>query len=83
MDNHNTITIFSTVGNYVGATRYAKKSSKIAEMVEKKVSMIKFATTEDNVTDIFTKTLGPQIFEKLRQQLVVTSIPVMVIHQEA
>ena len=82
MDNQSMLTICSTVVNYDGAIRYAKKSNKIAEMVRKKVFTIQYVATEDNVAAIFTKALGPQRFEKLRQQLRVTSVLVMIKHQD-
>ena len=69
MDNQSTVTICANVSNYDGAIRYAKKSNKIAEVVEKEKFAITYVPTEDNVADIFTKAPGPQRFEKLRNIL--------------
>jgi hypothetical protein len=74
MDNQSTITICTSVDNYDGAIRYAKKSNKIAEMVECGDFTIKYVPTEDNIADMFTKALGPQRFEKLRDQLGVRNV---------
>ena len=69
VNNQSTITICTNVGNYDGAIRYAKKSNKIAKMVEKEKLWMKYVSTENNIADIFTKALGPQRFEKLRERL--------------
>ena len=74
MDNQSTITICTSVGNYDGAIRYAKKSNKIAEMVECGEFTIKYVPTEDNIADMYTKALRPQRFEKLRDQLGVRNV---------
>ena len=63
VDNTSTVTIRTNVSNYDGAMRYAKKSNKIAELVEKEKFAIKDVPTEDNVVDILTKELGTQTFE--------------------
>ena len=75
MDNQSTLTICTNVGNYDGAIRYAKKSNKIAEMVECGDFTIKYVPTEDNIADMFTKALGPQRFEKLRERLGMKNVP--------
>ena len=62
------------MGNYDGAMRYAKQSNKIAEMVECGSFTIKYVPAEDNIADMFTKALGPQRFDKLRERLGVSNI---------
>ena len=74
MDNQSTLTICLSVGNYDGAIRYAKKSNKIVEMVKCEEFTINYVPTEDNIADMFTKALGPQRFEKLRERLGVKNV---------
>ncbi|OWZ01132.1 hypothetical protein PHMEG_00027542 [Phytophthora megakarya] len=65
IDNQSTIKVCTDAGNFDGVRRYAKKSRKIAELVDKK---------KENIADMFTKALGPQRFEKLRDGLGVKDI---------
>ena len=74
MDNQSTLTICSSVGNYDGAIHYSKKSNNIAEMVERGKFTITYVPTEDNIADMFTKALGLQRFEKLRERLGVKNV---------
>ncbi|KAE9271784.1 hypothetical protein PF008_g30263 [Phytophthora fragariae] len=41
----------------------------IAEFVDDGALIVKYVSTTENVADIFTKALGPQRFEYLREKL--------------
>ncbi|KAE8896230.1 hypothetical protein PF003_g19948 [Phytophthora fragariae] len=74
MYNQSTIKVCSDAGNFDGVKRYAKKSRKLAELVEMKKLVIDYTSTSDNIADMFTKALGPQQFEKLRGLLGVEDV---------
>ncbi|KAE8965239.1 hypothetical protein PR001_g28792 [Phytophthora rubi] len=74
MDNQSTIKVCSDADNFDGVKRYAKKSRKLAELVERKKLVIDYTSTSDNIADMFTKALGPQQFEKLRGLLGVEDV---------
>ncbi|KAG6576245.1 Copia-type Polyprotein [Phytophthora cinnamomi] len=68
------IKVCSEAGNFEGVKRYAKKSRKIAELVENKKLKEQYVPTSENIADMFTKALGPQQFEKLRRLLGVEDV---------
>ncbi|KAE8875960.1 hypothetical protein PF003_g39907 [Phytophthora fragariae] len=74
MDNQSTIKVCSDADNFDGVKRYARKSRKLAELVEMKKLVIDYTSTSDNIADMFTKALGPQQFEKLRGLLGVEDV---------
>ncbi|POM58985.1 Copia-type Polyprotein [Phytophthora palmivora] len=74
IDNQSTIKVCTDAGNFDGVKRYAKKSRKLAELVERKKIDIEYVQTSENAADMFTKALGPQRFEKLRSELGVEDI---------
>jgi len=73
-DNQSTIKVCEHVGNYDGVKRLAKMSHKIAELVEAKAMSLHYVPTADNMSDMFTKALGPQRFEQLRELLGVRDV---------
>ncbi|GMF60992.1 unnamed protein product [Phytophthora fragariaefolia] len=72
-----------TLGRYGGATikevknngnsqeqkHLAKKTRSIAELVARERLEIEYVPLAKNIADIFTKALGPGVFERLRDQL--------------
>ncbi|KAG6623105.1 uncharacterized protein IUM83_12187 [Phytophthora cinnamomi] len=78
IDNQSTIKVCSEAGNFEGVKRYAKKSRKIAELVEKKNLKVQYVPTSENIADMFTKALGPEQFEKLRRLLGVEDVVAVV-----
>ena len=48
---------------------FERRQLKVRELVENGVVAIKSIGTDDNVSDIFTKSLGRRRFEKLRKKL--------------
>ncbi|POM77776.1 Gag-pol Polyprotein [Phytophthora palmivora] len=80
MDNQSTIMVATEPGNYKKMKRFAKLSREIAEFVKKDKVQVEYVPSAENVADIFTKALGPQRFQGLRQALnvedVSTAIPV-------
>ncbi|KAJ8566528.1 hypothetical protein ON010_g6593 [Phytophthora cinnamomi] len=74
MDNQSTIKVCSDAGNFDSVKRYAKKSRKLAELVERNKLAIDYTSTADNVADMLTKALGPQQFKKLRGLLGVADV---------
>ncbi|OWY98424.1 hypothetical protein PHMEG_00030817 [Phytophthora megakarya] len=59
VDNQSTYKVCSEAGNFDGVKRYAKKSRKVAELVEKKKIKLEYVPTSENIADMFTKALGP------------------------
>ncbi|OWZ18731.1 Retrovirus-related Pol Polyprotein from transposon TNT 1-94 [Phytophthora megakarya] len=57
IDNQSTIKVCSEAGNFDGVKLYAKKSRKIAELVEKKKIKLEYVPTSENIADMFTKAL--------------------------
>lgn len=74
VDNQSAITVATEPGNYQRMKRFAKQSRKIAEFVAKGKINVQYVSTERNIADIFTKALGPQRFQGLRQALNVEDV---------
>ncbi|KAF4132728.1 putative integrase catalytic domain-containing protein [Phytophthora infestans] len=74
MDNQSTLTVVTEPGNYQRMKRFGKTSRKIAEFVEKEKIAVQYISSEENIADIFTKALGPQRFQGLRQKLNVENV---------
>eukprot|EP00644_Phytophthora_capsici_P018632 jgi/Phyca11/512014/fgenesh2_kg.PHYCAscaffold_113_\ len=74
LDKQSTIKVCTEAGNFDGVKRFAKKSRKLAELVDKDKLEIEYVSTEENVADMFTNALGPQRFEKLRRLLGVADV---------
>ncbi|KAE8999955.1 hypothetical protein PR001_g18918 [Phytophthora rubi] len=68
-DNQSTIQVIANRGNSKKVQRFAKKARIIAEFVDDGALIVNYVSTTENVADIFTKALGPQRFEYLRQKL--------------
>ncbi|KAF4149565.1 putative transposon Ty5-1 protein [Phytophthora infestans] len=64
-----TIKVCTYARNFDGVKRFAKKSRKLSELVERGKLSIEYVSTEDIIADMFTKALGIQRFEKLLEKL--------------
>ncbi|OWZ01241.1 reverse transcriptase [Phytophthora megakarya] len=52
----------------------AKKTRSIAEWIDRGHMKMEYVPTAENVADIFTKALGPCVFERLRDQLNIENV---------
>ncbi|KAE9058730.1 hypothetical protein PF010_g30891 [Phytophthora fragariae] len=68
-DNQSALHVIANRGNSKKVQRFAKEARMIAEFVDEGAVEMKYVSTADNVADIFTKALGPQRFEYLRDRL--------------
>ncbi|KAE8894078.1 hypothetical protein PF005_g3860 [Phytophthora fragariae] len=65
-DNQSALHVIANRGNSKKVQRFAKEARMIAEFVDEGAVQMKYVSTTENVADIFTKALGPQRFEYLR-----------------
>ncbi|KAE8955656.1 hypothetical protein PR001_g32012 [Phytophthora rubi] len=68
-DNQSALHVIANRCNSKKVQRFAKEARMIAEFVDEGAVEMKYVSTADNVADIFTKALGPQRFEYLRDRL--------------
>ncbi|POM58564.1 putative transposable element [Phytophthora palmivora] len=68
-DNQSTIKEVENNGNSQELKHLAKKTRSVAEWVDRGRLRLEYVPTVDNIADIFTKALGPRVFERLRVQL--------------
>ncbi|POM77640.1 putative transposable element [Phytophthora palmivora] len=68
-DNQSTIHEVKNNGNSQNQKHLAKKTRSIAEWVERGNLKLEYVPSSENIADIFTKALGPAVFERLRDEL--------------
>ncbi|POM63401.1 LOW QUALITY PROTEIN: Polyprotein [Phytophthora palmivora] len=68
-DNQSTIKEVENNGNSQELKHLAKKTRSVAEWVDRGRLGLDYVPTVDNIADIFTKALGPRVFERLLVQL--------------
>ncbi|KAE9286766.1 hypothetical protein PR003_g26230 [Phytophthora rubi] len=68
-DNQSTIKEVANNGNSQNQKHLANETRSIAEWVDRGRLQLEYVPTTENIADIFTKALGPCVFERLRSQL--------------
>ena len=75
VDNQSAITLSKTTGHHNRTKHIDTRYHFIRECVEAKRIEISFVRTEDQLADMFTKALGRQKFQEMRDRIGIRSTP--------